>query len=417
MNRSLYILLGYLLLPLAILRLLIKSIRSPDYSKRILERIGIVVDLPVPVIWIHCVSVGEFRAATVLIDRLITNYPDHRVLVTTTTVTGSRAVADTYNQKVLHFYFPFDVPIIVNRYIKKIKPSVCVLLETEIWPNLIHSLHKKNVPVVLVNARMSERSLKRYKKFSKKLSLQTLNKLSLIAAQNNNSMNRFIELGAKPKIVINTGNIKFDQKHSTNEYITKQISAFKYKRDVVVFSSTRKGEEAQIIKSYLKYQDSINNALLVIIPRHPERFDEVYKLANKHKLGITRRSSNNPSPENTILLGDSMGEMMSYFDVSDIVFVGGSLSNTGGQNMLEPAALSKPIIFGPSVFNFAEISSSLLSIGGAVQVQNSDELFETVIRLLENKKERQELGKNAYQFLLDQQGATDRIQEQLRGLF
>ncbi len=417
MNRSLYILLGYLLLPLAILRLLIKSIRSPDYSKRILERIGIVVDLPVPVIWIHCVSVGEFRAATVLIDRLITNYPDHRVLVTTTTVTGSRAVADTYNQKVLHFYFPFDVPIIVNRYIKKIKPSVCVLLETEIWPNLIHSLHKKNVPVVLVNARMSERSLKRYKKFSKKLSLQTLNKLSLIAAQNNNSMNRFIELGAKPKIVINTGNIKFDQKHSTNEYITKQISAFKYKRDVVVFSSTRKGEEAQIIKSYLKYQDSINNALLVIIPRHPERFDEVYKLANKHKLGITRRSSNNPSPKNTILLGDSMGEMMSYFDVSDIVFVGGSLSNTGGQNMLEPAALSKPIIFGPSVFNFAEISSSLLSIGGAVQVQNSDELFETVIRLLENKKERQELGKNAYQFLLDQQGATDRIQEQLRGLF
>ncbi|HIE78643.1 MAG TPA: 3-deoxy-D-manno-octulosonic acid transferase [Candidatus Thioglobus sp.] len=417
MNRSLYILLGYLLLPLAILRLLIKSIRSPDYSKRILERIGIVVDLPVPVIWIHCVSVGEFRAATVLIDRLITNYPDHRVLVTTTTVTGSRAVADTYNQKVLHFYFPFDVPIIVNRYIKKIKPSVCVLLETEIWPNLIHSLHKKNVPVVLVNARMSERSLKRYKKFSKKLSLQTLNKLSLIAAQNNNSMNRFIELGAKPKIVINTGNIKFDQKHSTNEYITKQISAFKYKRDVVVFSSTRKGEEAQIIKSYLKYQGSINNALLVIIPRHPERFDEVYKLANKHKLGITRRSSNNPSPKNTILLGDSMGEMMSYFDVSDIVFVGGSLSNTGGQNMLEPAALSKPIIFGPSVFNFAEISSSLLSIGGAVQVQNSDELFETVIRLLENKKERQELGKNAYQFLLDQQGATDRIQEQLRGLF
>lgn len=417
MNRSLYILLGYLLLPLAILRLLIKSIRSPDYSKRILERIGIVVDLPVPVIWIHCVSVGEFRAATVLIDRLITNYPDHRVLVTTTTVTGSRAVADTYNQKVLHFYFPFDVPIIVNRYIKKIKPSVCVLLETEIWPNLIHSLHKKNVPVVLVNARMSERSLKRYKKFSKKLSLQTLNKLSLIAAQNNNSMNRFIELGAKPKIVINTGNIKFDQKHSTNEYITKQISAFKYKRDVVVFSSTRKGEEAQIIKSYLKYQGSINNALLVIIPRHPERFDEVYKLANKHKLGITRRSSNNPSPKNTILLGDSMGEMMSYFDVSDIVFVGGSLSNTGGQNMLEPAALSKPIIFGPSVFNFAEISSSLLSIGGAVQVQNSDELFETVIRLLENKKERQELGKNAYQFLLDQQGATDRIQEQLRDLF
>ncbi len=417
MNRSLYILLGYLLLPLAILRLLIKSIRSPDYSKRILERIGIVVDLPVPVIWIHCVSVGEFRAATVLIDRLITNYPDHRVLVTTTTVTGSRAVADTYNQKVLHFYFPFDVPIIVNRYIKKIKPSVCVLLETEIWPNLIHSLHKKNVPVVLVNARMSERSLKRYKKFSKKLSLQTLNKLSLIAAQNNNSMNRFIELGAKPKIVINSGNIKFDQKHSTNEYITKQISAFKYKRDVVVFSSTRKGEEAQIIKSYLKYQGSINNALLVIIPRHPERFDEVYKLANKHKLGITRRSSNNPSPKNTILLGDSMGEMMSYFDVSDIVFVGGSLSNTGGQNMLEPAALSKPIIFGPSVFNFAEISSSLLSIGGAVQVQNSDELFETVIRLLENKKERQELGKNAYQFLLDQQGATDRIQEQLRGLF
>ena len=416
MNRNLYSLLGYMLLPVMLLRLLIKSIKNYQYRQRVGERFGFIVNAPVPIIWVHCVSVGEFRAATVLIDELINDYPDHRLLVTTTTPTGSAAVIEHYQQRVLHFYFPFDIPFIVNRYIKKINPSICILLETEIWPNLIRSLNKKHIPVILVNARLSQRSLIKYKRFAKKLSKQTLNQLTLIATQNHNSSNRFTELGALPGKVVTTGNIKFDQKLTPNKGISKQIRAFSFKRSVIVFASTHKGEESLIIKSYLKFKDSLAGTLLVVIPRHPERFDDVYKLAKKNKLSIVKRSSNQPNAEAEMMIGDSMGEMMSYFDVCDIAYIGGSLNNTGGHNMLEPAILSKPIIFGPNVFNFAEISSTLISSKGAIQIKNADELFEVIIRLTENKNERQELGHNAYKFFSQQQGATKRISQQIKTL-
>jgi len=416
MNRNLYSLLGYMLLPVMLLRLLIKSIKNYQYRQRVGERFGFIVNAPVPIIWVHCVSVGEFRAATVLIDELINDYPDHRLLVTTTTPTGSAAVIEHYQQRVLHFYFPFDIPFIVNRYIKKINPSICILLETEIWPNLIRSLNKKHIPVILVNARLSQRSLIKYKRFAKKLSKQTLNQLTLIATQNHNSSNRFTELGALPGKVVTTGNIKFDQKLTPNKGISKQIRAFSFKRSVIVFASTHKGEESLIIKSYLKFKDSLAGTLLVVIPRHPERFDDVYKLAKKNKLSIVKRSSNEPNAEAEMMIGDSMGEMMSYFDVCDIAYIGGSLNNTGGHNMLEPAILSKPIIFGPNVFNFAEISSTLISSKGAIQIKNADELFEVIIRLTENKNERQELGHNAYKFFSQQQGATKRISQQIKTL-
>jgi len=405
-----------MLLPVMLLRLLIKSIKNYQYRQRVGERFGFIVNAPVPIIWVHCVSVGEFRAATVLIDELINDYPDHRLLVTTTTPTGSAAVIEHYQQRVLHFYFPFDIPFIVNRYIKKINPSICILLETEIWPNLIRSLNKKHIPVILVNARLSQRSLIKYKRFANKLSKQTLNQLTLIATQNHNSSNRFTELGALPGKVVTTGNIKFDQKLTPNKGISKQIRAFSFKRSVIVFASTHKGEESLIIKSYLKFKDSLAGTLLVVIPRHPERFDDVYKLAKKNKLSIVKRSSNEPNAEAEMMIGDSMGEMMSYFDVCDIAYIGGSLNNTGGHNMLEPAILSKPIIFGPNVFNFAEISSTLISSKGAIQIKNADELFEVIIRLTENKNERQELGHNAYKFFSQQQGATKRISQQIKTL-
>jgi 3-deoxy-D-manno-octulosonic-acid transferase len=416
MNRNLYSLLGYMLLPVMLLRLLIKSIKNYQYRQRVGERFGFIVNAPVPIIWVHCVSVGEFRAATVLIEELINDYPDHRLLVTTTTPTGSAAVIEHYQQRVLHFYFPFDIPFIVNRYIKKINPSICILLETEIWPNLIRSLNKKHIPVILVNARLSQRSLIKYKRFANKLSKQTLNQLTLIATQNHNSSNRFTELGALPGKVVTAGNIKFDQKLTPNKGISKQIRAFSFKRSVIVFASTHKGEESLIIKSYLKFKDSLAGTLLVVIPRHPERFDDVYKLAKKNKLSIVKRSSNEPNAEAEMMIGDSMGEMMSYFDVCDIAYIGGSLNNTGGHNMLEPAILSKPIIFGPNVFNFAEISSTLISSKGAIQIKNADELFEVIIRLTENKNERQELGHNAYKFFSQQQGATKRISQQIKTL-
>jgi len=413
MNRTLYSLAGYLLLPIMVLRLLIKGLKTPAYRYRIFERLGFINKIPVPIIWVHCVSVGEFRAATVLIDQLILNYSDHRILVTTTTPTGSQAVLEHYQSEVLHFYFPFDLPLIVNRYIKQVNPVICILLETEIWPNLIHALNKNNIPSLLVNARLSQRSLKKYQKFAQSLAQQTLNKLSVIATQNHNSANRFIELGANTSKVVATGNIKFDQNPSADKTISKKLKTIVGKRKVVVFASTHKGEEAQIIAAYLNHKDNIN-ALLVIIPRHPERFNEVYKLTQKHQLNTVKRSSEKSCKDCDILLGDSMGEMMSYFDVADIVFMGGSFNNTGGHNMLEPAALSKPILFGPNVFNFAEISSDLLEQNGAIQAPNADDLFKSIAALLTDTKTAKILGSNANQYFQSKQGAVNRLIEQVR---
>ncbi|MCS5590244.1 MAG: 3-deoxy-D-manno-octulosonic acid transferase, partial [Candidatus Thioglobus sp.] len=415
MNRTLYSLVGYLLLPIMVLRLLIKGLKTPAYRQRIFERLGFVSKIPVPIIWVHCVSVGEFRAATVLIDQLIQNHPKHRLLVTTTTPTGSQAVLEHYQSEVLNLYFPFDLPLVVNRYIKQINPAVCILLETEIWPNLIHALDKNKIPSLLVNARLSQRSLEKYQKFAPNLAWQTLNKFTIISTQNQNSTNRFIELGADADKVVMAGNIKFDQNPSADKAISEKLKTIIGKRKVVVFASTHKGEEAQIIEAYLKHKDNIN-ALLVIIPRHPERFNEVYKLAQKHQLNIAKRSGNKPCENCDLLLGDSMGEMMSYFDVADIVFMGGSLNNTGGHNMLEPAALSKPILFGPNVFNFAEISSDLLKKNGSIQVVNADDLFKSITPLLTDTKAAKLLGKNANQYFKSQQGAVVKLTKQV-GLF
>jgi 3-deoxy-D-manno-octulosonic-acid transferase len=388
-----------------ILRLMIKGIKTPKFRQRINQRLGLIAKIQAPIIWVHCVSVGEFRAAIVVINQLIKQYPSHQLLITTTTPTGSDAVISHYQNKVFHLYFPYDLPLIVKRYIKKINPKICLLLETEIWPNLIHELNKNNVPALLINARLSSQSKQKYQKFTANLIKQTLKKLTLIAAQNQNSANRFIELGAKNDDVIMTGNIKFDQNTKPDTTTNNALQAIIGKRRTIIFASTHEGEEAQIINQYLKHKRTID-ALLVIIPRHPERFDAVYKLAKNANLNVIRRSENQSAQNAQILLGDSMDEMMSYFGSADIVFMGGSLSNTGGHNMLEPAAFAKPIIFGPNIFNFTEISSDLLKQNAAIQIQNVSGLFEKITGLLNDEKQCKALGNNAQQYLYSKQGAV-----------
>ncbi len=384
---------------------MIKGIKTPKFRQRINERLGLIVKIKTPTIWVHCVSMGEFKAAIVIIDQLIKQYPNHQLLITTTTPTGSNAIINHYQNKVLHLYFPYDLPLIVRRYIKKINPKICLLLETEIWPNLIHELNKNNIPILLINARLSQQSKEKYQRFTSNLIKQTLKKLTLIAAQSQNSANRFIELGAKNNDVIMTGNIKFDQKTKPDITINNALQAIIGRRKTIIFASTHENEEAQIINEYLKHKNTID-ALLVIIPRHPERFDVVYKLAKNSNLNVTRRSKNQLAQNAQILLGDSMDEMMSYFDIADIVFMGGSLSNTGGHNMLEPAAFAKTIIFGPNVFNFTEISSDLLKQNAAIQIQNVSALFEKIIVLLNDEKQCKTLGNNAQKYLYSKQGAV-----------
>ena len=408
MNRFVYTVLIFLSLPFALLRILLRDAKNSNWIRKLKNQLGFVPKIPGKVIWLHCVSVGEFNAAKPLIDMIFINFPLHQIVISTTTITGSEAVEKYYKSQVIHCFFPFDVPFIVSSFLKKIKPVACILLETEIWPNLITKLKHKNIPVMLVNARLSKKSYKKYKKFSPKLINMTLNNLSLICSQNESSSKRLISLGATNNI-ITTGSLKFDSNEPNNSETIQALKNITGDRKIVVFASTRKGEEFQIIKSYLKLKSKFN-ALLIIVPRHPERFNEVFSMANETGLNVKRRSLGGHCEQDTdILIGDSMGEMMSYLIISDIAFIGGSLTNNGGQNMLEAASLSKPIIFGTSVFNFEEISKRLLDDGSAIQVRNAEELMKTISELLLDDEKRRLIGESAKTTFENNRGATTKI--------
>ena len=409
MNRFIYTLLLYLSLPIAILKLIAKERKSPFRNAKLKNQLGFVTKTSSKVIWVHCVSVGEFNAARSLIDQLLDIYPEHRLAITTTTITGAEAVRKHYQDRVIHYFFPFDLPFIVGPFIKKINPVACILLETEIWPNLINNLNKKAIPVVLVNARLSERSFSKYQRFSSNLVQKTLNQLTLIASQNEHSSERFLSLGVSPNKVVTVGNLKFDSNEKDNPNTTQSLQQMIGQRRVVVFASTREGEEKKIIKSYVNTKGKFD-ALMIIIPRHPQRFDEVYNLIVDSGLDVKRRSDGLRCDENTqVLLGDSMGELLSYYSVCDIAFIGGSLIDTGGQNMLEAAAASKPILFGPSVFNFEQIAQLLLEKDAAIQVDDADDLMKTISSLLLDDPKRQKLGENAKNLLEKHRGAIDRL--------
>ena len=409
MNRFIYTLLLYVSIEIAVLKIITKERKKPLWKTKLKNQLGFVTKTTGKVIWIHCVSVGEFNAARPLIDQLFKDFSDHKLVITTTTITGAEAVKKLYQERVTHHFFPFDEPLILESFIKKINPLACILLETEIWPNLAHKLNKKRIPIVLVNARLSERSFKKYQKFSSNLIRKTINKLTLIATQNNQSSERFLLLGAQQDKVITTGNLKFDSNELSSSEITKSLQNIVGERKVVVFASTRNGEEKQIIQGYLKLKHKLQ-AIMLIIPRHPERFDEVFNLVNENKLNVKRRSDELKCDDMTeFLIGDSMGEMMSYYSICDIAFIGGSLSNTGGQNMLEAAASSKPIIYGPSVFNFEEVSKMLLESNSALQVNNADELMQTISDLLSDNEKREKLGLNAKACFESHRGAVTRL--------
>jgi len=398
-------------LPFALLRILLKDTKSSSWTRKLKNQLGYLPKTSGKVIWFHCVSVGEFNAAKPLIDKIFVKFPLHQIIITTTTITGSEAVENHYKKRVIHCFFPFDAPFIVNLFLKKIKPLACILLETEIWPNLITELKHQNIPTMLVNARLSDRSFKKYNKFSPKLVGSTLNSLSIICSQNESSSKRFISLGASKKNITITGSLKFDSNEPNNLETIQALKKITGDRKIVAFASTREGEELQIIKSYLALQNKFN-ALLLIIPRHPERFNEVFNIASENGLNVKRRSLADHCEKDTdILIGDSMGEMMSYFSISDIAFIGGSLSNNGGQNMLEAASLSKPIIFGPSVFNFEEISKRLLDDGSAIQVSSAEELMRTISELLLDNEKRKLIGQSAKTTFENNRGAVAKVFE------
>ena len=406
MNRFIYSFIIWLSIPFAILKILLKDSHDLSWKVKLKNQLGFIQKKSGRVIWIHSVSVGEFNASKPLVNSLMSLYSNHKIVITTTTMTGSKAVKNHYKDNVIHYFFPFDAGSILKSFIGTIKPEICILMETEIWPNLIHLLNKKNIPVALINARLSEKSFNKYQRFFPKLVSESLRKLSIICPQNTYSADRFIKLGAKKEDLLITGSLKFDNNDSMDTDLIKSLKVMVGDKHVAVFASTRDGEEKLIIDSYLKLKERIDS-LLVIIPRHPERFEEAVKIAKNSGLKVERRSKIKRCAEDTdILIGDSMGEMMAYYSISDIAFIGGSLTDNGSQNMLEAASLSKPVIFGPSTYNFEEISKQLLDNDASIQVANADELMQTISELSADKKRIDMLGANARKTFESNQGAT-----------
>lgn len=414
---STYRLLWFILLPLLLIWLLLKSLKEPDYRKQLGQRLGylpkqtLVQRNKQALIWLHCVSVGEFIASKPLIDILLKS-GTYQLLITTTTPSGSKQVIKDYPQ-VLHIYLPFDITSFYRRIIHQLKPKICVLMETEIWANLITVLDKNNIPIILANARLSARSFKNYQRFNF-LARLIIKKITLIASQNVQTTHYFEQLGASK--IQTVGNIKFDinTQHLPNQAQIKQLING---RQNILFASTHADEEAQILKAYQSHQSQLNNTLMIIAPRHPKRCTQIIQLTQKHNLSYQRYSQNQVCGDNIdVLLVDTLGELLSFYSLADICFIGGSLVRQGGHNMLEAAAFKKPILFGQYTFNFPEICQQLLQLKGAIQVQNIDDLFQKILVLQKNARHREQIASQAYGYFCQNQGATKQIFQKIQSL-
>ena len=416
MSLRLYTLLLRLLLPLVLLRLYWRSLRSPAYRRRIAERLVWGQALPGPAaVWVHAVSVGEVQAAQPLIKHLLTRDPPLPVLVTTTTPTGAARVKDLFGDAVTHRYTPYDLPEMVARLLDAVRPRLVIIMETEIWPNTLAQCARRRIPVVLANARLSARSAKGYRRLAR-LTRETLARFDLITAQSTADAGRFLELGAAAGRVLVTGSIKFDLRLPAS--LLNQAEAMRrlwlgragQNRPVWVAASTHEGEDELMLAAHRQVRAQRPTALLVLVPRHPERFERVAGLVQRAGLALVRRSSRAPCPPDTaVFLGDSMGELPVFLAAADAAFIGGSLVPTGGHNPLEAAAVGVPVAFGPHVFNFAAITELLVSEGAAFQITNVQGLADTLDTWLGDAALRARIGENGRRVVADNRGALPRL--------
>jgi len=409
MPRPLYTFLLNLLIPFALLKLWWRGFKQPDYRRHIPERFGIykTPEPTAPVIWLHAVSVGETRAAAPLVERLLQTYPDHQILLTHTTPTGRATGEQLFGDRVLRAYLPYDLPEAMQYFLDHYKPCIGLLMETELWFNLIDACSKKYIPLLLINARLSERSARGYGKLGG-LVRQGLQQLTGIAAQNEADATRLRALGAREVVV--TGNLKFDVTPPADAAIQGEALRQRCdpKRPVFLAASTREGEESLVLDAI--DQLDIPGLLTMIVPRHPQRFDEIAALLQKRGLSHVRRSANLPVPANCqVLLGDSMGEMYTYYAACDLAFIGGSLLPYGGQNLIEASTMGKPVLIGPHTYNFQEVSALALENGAAQQVESAEALAGVIEALMKDPELRSRMGERALAFSRDQRGATERL--------
>ena len=408
-TRRLYSLLWSAALPLAPLRLAWRGRREPGYRDHVGERFGRYRDAAPPrILWVHAVSLGETRAAAPLVERLRRAHPEATVLLTHMTATGRAAGRELFGDGVRQAWLPYDAPFAVRRFLAHFKPCVGLLMETELWPNLVALAHDADVPIYLVNARMSEKSARGYARFPA-LTRPMFAALSGVAAQTGADAARIAALGAPAPVV--TGNLKFDAAVADNgEALGRELKGrFGETRPTWVAASTRDGEEAMILDA-LSACRLPTGALTVIVPRHPQRFGVVADLLQARAIPFVRRSSNAPvTADIEVVLGDSIGEMAGYFTAADVAFVGGSLLPLGGQNLIEPLCLGLPTLVGPHMFNFADATEKALAAGAAVEVANAQTLIATVAALFEDAPRRRAMRDAALAFHAAHRGATDRL--------
>lgn len=409
--RSLYTALLYLLTPLLLLYLLFRGLKEPGYRERWGERFGFFPATACSeTLWIHAVSMGEVNAAAGLIRRLAFAYDAKKLCITTFTPTGSARVRELFGDLAFHVYSPLDLPGAAKRFLDRTKPCIAIMMETEIWPNLYRQVKGRGIPLLIANARISDRSLERYRRFSK-LTTDALGCVSRIAAQSERDAGRLVEIGAPPDRVVLTGNLKFDIEIPAGleqEALTLR-ETWGPKRPVLVAGSTHPEEEPVILESFGGLLQDIPEALLVLVPRHPDRFRSAAQAAKAAGLTVARRSAPEEKPADAqCYLVDRMGELMNFYAAGDVAFVGGSLQPVGGHNVLEPAALGKPVIVGPHTSNFTDITDQLLDAGAAVRVFDAAGLRQTVRELFADEKASREMGRKGRERVKRSQGAVNR---------
>ena len=416
MNRALYTLLFHVALPLILLRLAWRAWRAPAYARRVGERFALgLAPLQPDGIWLHAVSVGESIAAAPLVRELLARYPQLPITITCMTPTGSERIralfpAEQYAGRIQHCYLPYDLPWTAARFLRQLRPRLAVIMETELWPNFIAACERRAIPVVLANARLSERSARGYARFAR-LTAPMLARLQLIAVQSAAEAQRFLQLGARPEAVQVTGSIKFDLQ--VDAQLLARATACRADwgaRPVWIAASTHAGEDEIALAAHRQLLARWPQALLILVPRHPERFNSVYELCQRQGFATCRRSVGaQPQATDALLLGDTMGELLFLYALADVALVGGSLVANGGHNLLEPAALGKPVLSGPHLFNFLEISSQLREAGALREVQDADSLAREVAQLWQSRDDWQAMSEAGLAVLRRNQGALARL--------
>ncbi|WP_455230099.1 lipid IV(A) 3-deoxy-D-manno-octulosonic acid transferase [Geopseudomonas aromaticivorans] len=420
MNRSLYTLLLHLALPLIALRLYLRGRKAPAYRLRIAERFAFQLPPLKPGgIWVHAVSVGESIAAAPMIRALRERQPGLPITVTCMTPTGSERIRALFGDQVQHCYLPYDLPWAAARFLDRLQPKLAVIMETELWPNHIHQCATRGIPTVLANARLSAKSARGYARFAG-LTRPMLAEMSWIAAQTEAEAERFRQLGARPECVSVTGSIKFDL--TIDRELKPRAQALRASwgatnRPVWIAASTHAGEDEIVLAAHRQLLSGQPESLLILVPRHPERFESVHVLCRREGFTTVRRSSGQPVGEgDQVLLGDTMGELLFLYALADVAFVGGSLVPSGGHNLLEPAALGLPVLSGPHLFNFLEIAAQLRAAGALQEVAGAEGLARQLQCLLIGAESLRCMGAAGIGVLRANHGALERLLDGLARL-